>query len=115
MIRKGRENIKAEKISGSHGGNGTCMVRTLLTDEFGSSLSYVREIKLHPYSTIGVHPHHGDEEIYYIISGRGVMNVNGEEEEVGPGDIVLVKSGSTHGLRNDVGEDLLLFVACAKL
>lgn len=115
MIHKGPANIKAEEVYDSHGGHGSCMVRTLLTSEFDSSLAYVREIVLHANSSVGIHPHSGDEELYYIISGRGIMMVNGEQKVVVSGDVVLTKSGSSHGLRNESDRDLRFFVVCAEL
>lgn len=38
------------------------------------------------------------EEIYFVVSGTGVMGVGGEEREVGPGDAVWVPAGDPHGL-----------------
>ena len=39
------------------------------------------------------------EEFYYILQGRGVMRINGEEKEVGPGDLIYIPSGALHGIR----------------
>ncbi|MBN1674792.1 MAG: cupin domain-containing protein [Kiritimatiellae bacterium] len=115
MIHRGTHNIETEQVAGSHGGDGTCAVRTLLSTEFASPLRYVREIVLPARASVGVHEHRGDEEIYYIVAGSGTMTVDGEERRVVPGDIVLTQSGSSHGLRNDADADLKFFVACADL
>ena len=88
-------------------------MRTLLTDLPNTVFRYVRDFTLLPGSSIGEHPHLGDDEIYFIISGTGVMVVDGEEQDVGPGAVVLTLSGSSHGLRNTGQEDLRMFVACA--
>ena len=32
-------------------------------------------------------------EVYYILSGRGIMEINGEQREVSPGDAVYVPPG----------------------
>jgi oxalate decarboxylase/phosphoglucose isomerase-like protein (cupin superfamily) len=77
MIFNGPSTIAGQKGEGSHGGKGKYFVRTLFTKEFESSLSYVRELVLEPGSSIGIHEHEGDEEIYYVISGSGVMIVDG--------------------------------------
>ncbi len=113
MILQGPATIPGQEAESSHGGKGGYFVRTLLEKEFASSLKYVRDLSLHAYASIGNHKHTGDEEIYFIISGRGIMVVDGEEREVGPGDIVLTQSGSSHALRNLGAEDLRIFVACA--
>lgn len=93
---------------------GDYFVRTLLNDVPGSAFKYVRDLTLYPGSSIGEHPHTGDDEIYFVVSGSGVMVVNGEDQVVGPGAAVLTLSGSSHGLRNAGDEDMRIFVACAK-
>jgi len=114
MIIQGRDTIKNEILENSHGGNGQYEVRTMYDNGFDSSMSYIRELVLHAGSTIGLHPHEGDEEIYYIISGTGEMVVDDETQPVKPGDTILTKSGSVHGLNNTSNEDLKIFVVCAK-
>lgn len=113
MIRTGPFNIKGETSSKSHGGTGEYFVRTLLTKEFSSTLKYVRELTLNEGSSIGLHEHTDDEEIYYVIAGSGIMTVDDEQEEVREGEIVLTKSGSRHGLLNTGPGPLKIFVACA--
>ena len=113
---KGRKNIKAEELEKSHGGVGKCAVRTLFQkSDFQSDILYVREIILLPGSSISVHKHEGDDEIYYIAEGKGKMIVNDKEEEVSEGDTILTKSGSTHGLVNDIKSNLRFFVICVKI
>jgi mannose-6-phosphate isomerase-like protein (cupin superfamily) len=102
-----------EELEASHGGTGAYRVRTLMTSEFSSPIKYIRELRLDPGSSIGMHPHIGDEEIYYIISGSGTMMVDGETAELSTGDVVLTKSGSSHGLKNTSDAELVIFVACA--
>jgi mannose-6-phosphate isomerase-like protein (cupin superfamily) len=59
---------------------------------------------LPPGGISGEHVHTRTEEIYFIISGRGEMMINGEPRVVGPGTLILTGLGTTHGLRN-VGPD----------
>jgi len=113
MIVKGPATISGEWGHNSHGGKGEYFVRTLLTTEFKSTLKYIRDLTLKAGSSIGVHPHQDDEELYFVIAGHGTMIVDEEEEAVGPGDVVLTHPGSRHGLRADLGEELRIFVACA--
>ncbi len=112
MILRGPANVEGQNASNSHGGNGDYFVRTLLTSEFSSKMKYVRELTLMPGASIGMHPHVNDEEIYYVISGEGIMQVDDEEKPMKMGDIVLTKSGSSHGLKNSGESDLKIFVAC---
>ena len=106
--------IPGERGTQSHGGQGDYFVRTLLDEIPGSVFKYVRDLTLYQGSSIGEHPHTGDDEIYFVISGTGIMEVDGEDQTLGPGSVVLTLSGSSHGLRNDGEEDLRIFVACAR-
>ena len=115
MILGTPETVPGEQGRESHGGKGEYFVRTLLDQVPDSAFKYVRDLTLFPGSSIGNHLHSDDEEIYFIISGSGVMIVDGEERVVGPGSAVLTQSGSHHGLRNKGTEDLRIFVVCAKI
>lgn len=50
------------------------------------------------------------EEFYYILKGRGIMYINGEEKEVFPGDLIYIPPGSLHGIRV-IGETMLHFLS----
>jgi len=115
MIKRGHDNVREISGEGSHGGEGTYFLRTLLQEEFASSIAYIREIVLPPGSSVGIHKHEGDEELYYIVSGQGIMSVDAEQQPVCAGDVVLTKSGSSHGLKNTGEQDLKFFVVCARL
>jgi len=39
---------------------------------------------------------HGQDELYYIIEGRAVLEVAGEQRPVQPGSIVFVAAGVAH-------------------
>lgn len=58
-------------------------------------------------------PHrHAPEQVYVIVRGTGRIRVKDEVREVGPGDLVLVPPGATHGIEN-TGEELLEYVSAA--
>jgi mannose-6-phosphate isomerase-like protein (cupin superfamily) len=47
-----------------------------------------------------VFPHsHPTHEWYFVMSGRGVMTVDEEEQPVGPGDLVYIPPDRVHSLR----------------
>ena len=56
------------------------------------------------------HTHQGEFESYYIISGKGLYNDNGEEIEIAPGTVTFTPSGSGHGIKN-IGNEKLVFIA----
>lgn len=54
------------------------------------------------------HAHERDEEFLYIVSGRGRALIDGQEHEVGPGDVMAFPTPSVaHHLVNPYGEDLV--------
>ena len=61
-------------------------------------------------TTIGLHKHGNDEELYIILEGTGVMHVDGEDKAVTAGDIIVNKPFGVHGLENNSEEDLKILV-----
>ena len=45
------------------------------------------------------HHHKQTEEIYFILDGRGEIEVDGDRREVGPGDAILLPPGVSHVIR----------------
>jgi quercetin dioxygenase-like cupin family protein len=47
-----------------------------------------------------VEPHsHPTHEFYYVMSGRGIMDIEGEVREIGQGDLVHIPPDKVHTLR----------------
>ena len=57
------------------------------------------------------HHHRCSEEFYYLLGGRGLMEIDGEEREVGPGDAILIPAGAWHQIR--ALEPLQFLCCCA--
>lgn len=72
-----------------------------------------RKRVLHPGAAIGYHPQKEDE-VYYILSGTGTMQMNGNEFPVKPGDAILTRPGSSHGLKQTGKDDLVLIISYEK-
>ena len=63
-----------------HGGKGSIHYYRVFHDEdFESSWSFIDRSILPPGSSIGLHTHGKNEEMYFIIEGNGIMAVDGEE------------------------------------
>lgn len=59
-------------------------------------------------STGGPNNHHEDSDQWlYVQSGAGVAVVDGEERELGAGELVLIEPGENHEIRNDGDEPLV--------
>jgi mannose-6-phosphate isomerase-like protein (cupin superfamily) len=57
------------------------------------------------------HYHQASEEFYFLLTGRGVMEIDGEVREVGPGDAILIPAGAWHQIR--ATEPLRFLCCCA--
>jgi mannose-6-phosphate isomerase-like protein (cupin superfamily) len=66
-----------------------------------------------PNATIGEHAHADDEEIYFVLEGRGTIILDGKRFPIGPGDLAVTSAGHSHGLVNGPAP-MRLVVACAR-
>ena len=54
------------------------------------------------------HSHHHEEEWLYILSGRGIAEIDGEQLEIGPGDFMAFPTPSVpHHLKNPFDQELV--------
>ena len=51
-----------------------------------------------------------EDQIYYIISGTGEMQMNGKSFAVKAGDAILTRPGSSHGLKQTGKDDLVIII-----
>ena len=66
--------------------------------------------ELKPGEEVEYHLHNGESETYYILSGKGLYNDNGDEYEALPGTVTFTPSGQGHGITN-TGDEMLSFIA----
>jgi mannose-6-phosphate isomerase-like protein (cupin superfamily) len=52
---------------------------------------------------------HSEDEVYYVISGRGAIQVGGEDRPVQPGSLIFVATGVEHRF-HDIEDDLRVLV-----
>ena len=55
------------------------------------------------------HFHKVSEEFYFILEGRGLMELDWETREVGPGDAILIPAGAWHTI---TARERLSFLCC---
>ncbi len=112
-----RADMKWSKTRNCHGGRGELDLTEVLA-EYGRKSAGFRHLHddiLEPGATIGEHTHEGDEEIYFVLEGRGTMIVDGVRHEIGPGDAAITRSGHSHGLENGPDAPMRLLVICANV
>ena len=94
------------------GAPGEVLVESLLKPEeyFGKGRMFAR-CTLQPGSGVGYHEHHGEMEMFYILSGRAqVTDQTGQTRTVGPGDTLLTSPGEGHSVLA-VGDTPLVYLA----
>ena len=65
---------------------------------------------LNPGQDQRIHSHKESDKIYFVLQGRGLFHIAGEERELGPGEAVIARAGQDHGVKNAAAEDLVLLV-----
>lgn len=93
---------------GPHAGGGQTTAYSFFREVPGLNLVF-RKRALKPGSAIGYHLQ-AEDEIYYVLSGRGSMTVDGETFDVGAGDAILTRPGGSHGLKQVGTEDLVVLI-----
>lgn len=103
-----RDADAAREEPGPHKGGGRTVGYSFFRDAPGLAMVF-RKRALKPGAAIGYHEQHEDE-IYYVLSGRGLMTIDGRTFEVVPGTAVLTRPGSSHGLKQTGDEDLVIMI-----
>ena len=98
----------AKNEPGTHNGGGQTIGYSFFAKATGLPFVF-RKRALHPGSGIGLHTQ-TEDEVYYVLSGTGVMTLDGKTVEVTPGTAVLTRTGSSHGLKQTGQEDLVILI-----
>jgi len=102
----------AKKEPGTHQGGGETIGFNFFAQAKNLKTVFKKRI-LKPGSSIGYHPQKEDE-IYYIVSGNGTMQMNGKTFPVKPGDAILTRPGSSHGIKPNADNDLVIMIVYEK-
>ncbi len=106
FLRAGREVQES-----SHGGDGPVALYEIWDrSEFASNVDFLDRVVVPPGSTIGVHRHGDNEEMYVVLSGRATMTIEGEPVTVEAGDMILNPAFGEHGLVNDSDADIDILI-----
>jgi len=106
--------IRRENLQGGPGGGMFFPLIAAGEKPEGSHFKMVARIDLDPGAAVGEHVHSGDEEVYFIVSGKGVFTEDGVSTEVGPGDTSLTLKGHRHSITNTGDVPLVFFAVIAE-
>jgi|RhiMethySRZTD1v2_1073278.scaffolds.fasta_scaffold10638_6 mannose-6-phosphate isomerase-like protein (cupin superfamily) len=110
LLERDREVAKNEP--GPHDGGGPSTGYVFFEKAPNLRFSFRKRV-LHKGAAIGYHLQKTDE-VYYFTGGEGVMTINGKPFPVKPGDAVLTRGGSSHGLVQKGESDLTIVITFQK-
>ena len=102
-IAAARESLRNERA-------GQVSYLLLAPGQFGSTRMAITMVHGEPGSEQPMHSHPEAEQVYVVVAGTGLMRVNDDEEEVGPGTLVFIPPGAKHSILN-TGSDPLAYVS----
>ena len=106
IIRREGKMTMSRKL---FGGKGEVVIEPLfMQDEFTTPVRFCARIVLVPGSSIGLHTHENEDELYFILSGSGTVKDEESETCVSKGHSILTRSGESHSLENTGTEPMTL-------
>lgn len=100
---------RARVINTRHGSEIRPLIDRTTSDITQCSLA---EEMLPPGCAVTPHRHREIEEIYYVVSGSGLMTVGDETRQVEAGDAIYIPRGHRHTLKNTGTESIKLILVC---
>jgi mannose-6-phosphate isomerase-like protein (cupin superfamily) len=95
-----RREMKIESKEKMRGGEGITNFTHLVDCENEKNIRMLAELTLPPGASIGRHAHDSETEYYIILSGSGMVNDNGKDVPVKPGDTMITGNGAFHSIAN---------------
>ncbi|MHC1719489.1 MAG: PocR ligand-binding domain-containing protein [Clostridiaceae bacterium] len=68
-------------------------------------------VRFYPGKNQSSHVHFGEEQILYIVSGKGIQRLNGREEEIQSGMLIHCPPYSEHEIMNTGDKELVLLIS----
>ncbi|MGD2039545.1 MAG: cupin domain-containing protein [Anaerolineae bacterium] len=110
MLIKNVESLQMQPAGHSQGIEPVLFGEAFTNQDFVGEWGFVEYVTVPTGSAIPVHRHSQDEELYVVFQGQGILTLDNQEVEVGPGDLAACRKGSSHGLRNTSDEEIRLLV-----
>ena len=101
-----KNDMTTEIKSNLRGGTGDLQFRHLFSgEELGGRADLLACVTLRPGESVGEHPHVGNGEVYYVLSGAVTVTEDGESRVLQAGDAEFCADGHTHSIFNHTDED----------
>jgi mannose-6-phosphate isomerase-like protein (cupin superfamily) len=106
MIRKFTDRA-VEHRPAMRGGTGTVTVRHYFQkEEITAKTRLCAALTLPPGTSIGPHQHEGEDEVYIVTKGSGLLDDGKTQTSVTVGDAILTGNGESHAISNTGPTDL---------
>ena len=73
---------------------------------FNTNRLNVTHVRIRPGETVPAHVHQDEDQVYFVVSGEGFVELNGERTDVGASSSVLIPLGTEHAITNTGPEPL---------
>ena len=98
------DKIKEVKIENFKGGKGFVIARI-----YDDGNNKIMKATLQKDCSIGMHTHDNSSEIIYVFNGNASCVIDGKKEIINKGKCHYCPKGSTHSIKNENDEDLVMF------
>jgi len=109
IVRNVRDEEVVETTYIAHGG---AVAQMILDRRILREIGFLAIARLEKGKKIEAH-RDPMEEIYFILSGEGEMQVDEEARQVGPGDAIWIPAGAEHALSSSEKEDCIILVVAS--
>jgi quercetin dioxygenase-like cupin family protein len=106
MLRRAAE-VQRDEREDMRGGTGRGWGEHFVLPGELPGIQFVARMTLAPGTSIGVHLHEHDCELYLVLSGHGIGHLDDDQFAVGPGDSWRCLIGHRHGVQADADEELV--------
>jgi mannose-6-phosphate isomerase-like protein (cupin superfamily) len=106
MVKKSPDMEKEVRERMRDGMGKVEIIHLFKKEELKGKVRLLARLVLKKDCSIGFHRHEGEEEIFYIISGKGIVDDNGTSSSVKAGDAVVTGGGAGHSIMNRDDEPL---------
>jgi mannose-6-phosphate isomerase-like protein (cupin superfamily) len=87
--------------------------KLLVNEQTGSKYFDFRVSSYQPKGYCDAHSHEHAENIYYILQGKGIVELDGKRHLVDPGMVIFIPPKVKHAIINTGFEDLIFIVAAS--
>jgi mannose-6-phosphate isomerase-like protein (cupin superfamily) len=109
IVRNLKDKAVLETTYIAHGG---AIAQMILDRRILKEIGFLAIANLAPGKEIEAHAD-PMEEIYFVLTGAGEMQVDDDRRQVGPGDATWIPAGSSHSLLNNGKDDLVILVVAS--